>query len=173
MLSRPQSFRPRHVKAPIAAERERKQAHDKKRGSSKSRGHDATWRRVRGLFLATHPTCLECGANENQNVDHIVSVMDAPELRLVASNLRTLCHCRPQQTHRHRSILRAGAGQTIGGTKGKTAWKDKFLHGRNLQSIDQLYVRSITTMFSNESFGTMSFAKRTLPIIRKFAKNIA
>ena len=173
MLSRPQSFRPRHAKAPIAAERERKQALDKKRGSNNLRGFDATWRRVRGLFLATNPTCLECGANENLNVDHIVSIMNVPELRLDASNLRTLCHFMPQQTRRDRPILRAGAGQTIGGTKGETAWKDKFWHGRNLQSIEQLYVRSIITMFSTETFGTMSFAKRTLPIIRKFAKNIA
>ncbi|WP_108835406.1 hypothetical protein [Tateyamaria sp. Alg231-49] len=105
MLSKPQSFHPRHAKIPIAAKLERKQALGKKRGLSTSTGYDATLRRVRGLFLATIPTCLECGVDENLNVDPIVSVMDDPERRLEVSNLRTLCHSMPKQTHCDKSIL--------------------------------------------------------------------
>lgn len=76
----------------------------KKRGpetrpNSNDRGYDAKWRQLRALFLKRNPKCCFCSGTEMLNVDHIKSVAEFPELRLVWSNLRTLCHsCHSRRT---------------------------------------------------------------------------
>lgn len=69
------------------------------RPNSTERGYDGKWRQLRALFLKRNPKCIGCGGTEMLNVDHIKSVAEAPELRLVWSNLRTLCHsCHSRRT---------------------------------------------------------------------------
>jgi 5-methylcytosine-specific restriction endonuclease McrA len=64
---------------------------ERARGSAAARGYDAAWRKVRAEQLKAHPWCVECGL-EATDVDHIVSVRQAPERRLDRTNLRSLCH---------------------------------------------------------------------------------
>ena len=65
------------------------------RGSARERGYDWQWKQVRGLYLRQHPLCEDCEEEGRivlaEMVHHIVSVVNAPELRLVFSNLRSLC----------------------------------------------------------------------------------
>jgi 5-methylcytosine-specific restriction protein A len=79
---------------------------DEQRGTSNERGYDATWRRLREQHLRRNRACV--GVIEGQrrpcgewatDVDHIVSVRDAPERRLDPTNLRSLCHsCHSRRT---------------------------------------------------------------------------
>jgi 5-methylcytosine-specific restriction protein A len=63
---------------------------ERERGSAAARGYDADWRRFRAWFLARHPICDE-GPEPATEVDHIVPIADAPELRFVESNCRPKC----------------------------------------------------------------------------------
>lgn len=78
---------------------------DKRRGTATQRGYDAVWRRLRLLQLHKEPLCRFCAqmgrSVEAQAVDHIVSIKEAPHLRLEPSNLRSLCkRCHDQHTAR-------------------------------------------------------------------------
>lgn len=72
-----------------------RRADDERRGSAHSRGYDADWRRFRAAWLARHPLCVVCEADNvvraGDVVDHIVSIADAPGRRLDPTNVRTLC----------------------------------------------------------------------------------
>lgn len=90
----------------------KKADHDRRRGSAASRGYDADWRRLRLQFLAKHPLCLFCakiGRVEAANVvDHIIPIVDRPDLRLDWSNLRPLC----KPCHdRHTAVEQAFGGK--------------------------------------------------------------
>lgn len=87
---------------------------DLHRGSSTARGYDRHWRALRDRKLAVHPLC-EC---EDCNlldiplpadvVDHIQSIADHPELRLVWSNLRSMHHdCHNRHTARTQGFGRS------------------------------------------------------------------
>lgn len=66
--------------------------------------YDGAWRKLRKQHLAQHPTCVRCG-RPGMDVDHIVSVRQAPRRRLDPTNLQTLCHgC-------HSRLTRAYDGQ--------------------------------------------------------------
>lgn len=67
---------------------------DAKRGSADSRGYDAEWRKFRARIIKAHPFCGEpgCGSTDRLNVDHIVTVRDAPHRRLDPTNVQVLCH---------------------------------------------------------------------------------
>ena len=92
-----------------AHRRARNAAMDARRGSPAERGYDRAWRRLRRLKLAAAPWCeirthcaklsiLERLATE---VDHIESVRERPDLRLVWSNLRSACkRCHSARTMR-------------------------------------------------------------------------
>lgn len=82
-----------------AAERKRKAALDAARPKSGERGYDADWRAVRRQYLVAHPTCQHDGCTAAaQEVHHIKSVTERPDLRLSWSNLSGLCR------HHHSAI---------------------------------------------------------------------
>lgn len=84
-------------------QRERHRAHDQRRGSSTARGYDYAWQRLRLRKLKTDPLCaFHLERRETvlaQVVDHIKTIAEAPELRLVWGNLRSLCKpCHDKRT---------------------------------------------------------------------------
>jgi 5-methylcytosine-specific restriction enzyme A len=71
------------------------------------RGYDHAWSAVRKQFLGTHPLCVVCAAPATE-ADHIVSIREAPELRLKWSNLRALCKpCHSRRTARDQGFGKA------------------------------------------------------------------
>jgi 5-methylcytosine-specific restriction endonuclease McrA len=71
----------------------RKEAFEASRPRAHRRGYDGVWRALRARFLAMHPWCSEEGCDAAAtDVDHVVSVREAPERRLDWNNLRPLCH---------------------------------------------------------------------------------
>lgn len=88
-----------------------KREYDRRRGSAASRGYDARWQRARDEKRRNEPRCemcLERGLIVPATVvDHIVSIRERPDLRLVQSNLRSLCkRCHDQRTAFDQSIHR-------------------------------------------------------------------
>ena len=73
------------------------------RPSSTDRGYDAVWQKVRAHHLRRFPDCEVCGCPGNE-VDHIQSVRERPDLRLEKSNLRTLC----KRHHSRRTVMDQG-----------------------------------------------------------------
>lgn len=68
-------------------------AYDAARGTARQRGYDAAWERVRAEFVKAHPVCCVPGCGcPTEDVDHIVSVKEAPHRRLDPANLRPFCH---------------------------------------------------------------------------------
>lgn len=94
---------------------------DARRGSPSERGYDRTWQQLRKLKLATDPWCeikthcatLSLTQQLATEVDHIQTVRDHPELRLVWSNLRSACkRCHSARTMRD-SVRRGGRSKTL------------------------------------------------------------
>ena len=110
---------PRHAAQAAAREAQRRLTLDAQRGSSTERGYDAAWRRARRDFLTANPACVGygerqgmCGARATE-ADHVVSVREAPDLRLHWSNLRPYCkHCHSARTATEQSFGRAGGVPT-------------------------------------------------------------
>ena len=65
------------------------------RKSTTDRGYGHDWRRVRDAVIASEPLCRHCAAKGLSvlatQVDHIQPIERAPHLRLVRSNLQSLC----------------------------------------------------------------------------------
>jgi 5-methylcytosine-specific restriction endonuclease McrA len=65
------------------------------RGSPRERGYDAEWDRLSLLFRRRHPFCIFCeqaGLDTLTDlVDHIIPVVDRPDLRYEWDNLCSLC----------------------------------------------------------------------------------
>ena len=88
---------PKHVPPGVLSDKDRRARFDKERGPSSQRGYDAAWKKCRALFLDRNPNC-KCGARA-QDVDHVLSVVERPDLRLSWSNLRPMCHpCHSRRT---------------------------------------------------------------------------
>jgi hypothetical protein len=105
MPTRPGIHRPSGAKSREESERARKAALDARRPQAHERGYDWAWRRCRKLFVAKHPTCCVAGCGApTQEVDHIQSVAERPDLRLSWSNLRPLC----LRHHSQRTALEQG-----------------------------------------------------------------
>lgn len=91
-----------------------------RRLSRQARGYDAKWQKVRAAHLAKEPLCRFCmerhGRPESATeVDHILSIREAPHLRLVDSNLRSLCKpCHSQRTAREQGFAK-GSTKLAGG----------------------------------------------------------
>lgn len=70
-------------------------ANEQRRGSKQKRGYGDAWPKVRAAKLSADPLCEDCKEAKRvivaREVHHIVKIKDAPELRLVMSNLRSLC----------------------------------------------------------------------------------
>ncbi len=73
------------------------------RGSSRERGYDARWDRLSLAFRKKHPFCAWCIQEGRDGltdlVDHVLPVVDRPELRHEWSNLMGLCReCHGRKT---------------------------------------------------------------------------
>ncbi|WP_448192718.1 HNH endonuclease signature motif containing protein [Azospirillum sp. sgz301742] len=68
------------------------------RGTARQRGYDRDWERVRAEFVKANPVCCvpDCG-KPTTDVDHIVSVREAPHRRLDPTNFRPFCHAHHSQ----------------------------------------------------------------------------
>lgn len=49
------------------------------------------WKKARDAHIKTHPNCAACGRTKNQEVHHVKSFSEHPELELDPENMRTLC----------------------------------------------------------------------------------
>lgn len=58
--------------------------------TTKQRGYDAAWRKVRALVLANDRQCFWCGGYAT-TVDHVLPISSHPELRLDLDNLVPAC----------------------------------------------------------------------------------
>lgn len=93
-LARPHGLRPAEPGSSYTPDAEE---YDRARGTACKRGYDRQWRNVRAAYLEEHPLCA-CGEPATL-VDHIVKVRDAPQLRLVKSNLQGMCRvCHAEKT---------------------------------------------------------------------------
>ena len=100
MAKSPPTFRP-----PGHEPSNRNKLYDKRRGSSTKRGYDRPWQRLRAWVLRREPLCRPCKKAGKTvpavEVDHIKPISEAPELRLVASNLQPMCKsCHSAKTMR-------------------------------------------------------------------------
>lgn len=85
--------------------------YDEARGTAAQRGYTARWSRARGRFLAKHPFCGHCKAEDQvtvaTEVDHIVPVDGADDpLFWDESNWQGLCGTH----HRRKTAREQGAG---------------------------------------------------------------
>lgn len=65
-----------------------------RRGTTKERGYGADWQAVRAMKLRQDPLCeirTHCDGALATEVDHIVPIREAPELRLDMANLQSAC----------------------------------------------------------------------------------
>jgi 5-methylcytosine-specific restriction enzyme A len=70
--------------------------------TTKQRGYDAAWRRVRALVLANDRQCHWSGAR-GPTVDHVIPISQDPSLRLSLENLVPACRpCDSARTSRSR-----------------------------------------------------------------------
>ena len=92
-----------------ASERERKRAYDQTRPGGWQRGYDQTWARLRDQLVTLWPLCCVPGCSDpTAEIDHVVSVRERPDLRLVISNLRPMCkHHHSQRTAREQGFARS------------------------------------------------------------------
>lgn len=65
------------------------------RGSPRDRGYDAKWDRLSVAFRKRHPYCLFCAQQGRDTladlVDHVLPVVDRPDLKHEWKNLAQLC----------------------------------------------------------------------------------
>ena len=81
---------------------------DDRRGGSTSRGYGSDWQRLRKRKLLTDPYCADCESRGvvtlAEEVDHILTIAERPDLRLVWDNLQSLCgSCHRAKTAAQRS----------------------------------------------------------------------
>jgi 5-methylcytosine-specific restriction endonuclease McrA len=85
------------VKAQRDAQRANQRTHPQ---TTKQRGYDAAWRRVRALVLANSRECFWCGGHAT-TVGHVVPISQDPSLRLDLNNLVPACRaCNSARTTR-------------------------------------------------------------------------
>ncbi len=76
------------------------------RPSAGRRGYDRDWRELRADHLRREPYCRLCAqrgvTQPARIVDHILAIAERPDLRLVDSNLQSLCvPCANRKTNRY------------------------------------------------------------------------
>jgi len=69
--------------------------YDSKRPTSRQRGYDSKWEKLRNLVRREEPLCRECSKHgrirSTEHIDHIIPVATREDLRLVRENLQGLC----------------------------------------------------------------------------------
>ena len=74
---------------------QRSRERDRHRGLPGARGYDHHWRRLRDRKMKQDPACERCDAGGKftlaEEVHHIISIAERPELRLALDNLQSLC----------------------------------------------------------------------------------
>lgn len=99
MPSRPAVYRPPSVRQSALAA-----VQPRLRGTTKERGYDQVWKRVRADHLRREPLCRKCRelcrAVPGIDVDHIIPIALRPDLRLDDENLQTLCETHHSQKTR-------------------------------------------------------------------------
>jgi 5-methylcytosine-specific restriction protein A len=97
MPNRPPVHKPNHIV-------ETRKATEAQRGRANAKIYDGDWRALSKRFRAANPICYYCWTNEGivkaaTEVDHYIPIVDAPDLRLEWSNLRSSCHeCHSRKT---------------------------------------------------------------------------
>jgi len=95
---------------------------DRAAGSASARGYGKDWQRLRQRVLAEEPLCRLCHAEGRvtaaTEVDHIEPLHLRPDLRLVRSNTRPICHPCHREVTRAFNRARAGGGRTNEGIRG-------------------------------------------------------
>lgn len=110
----PPKHRPHGWRTPA----QRKADADKRRPSARARGYDSKWERARLQFLADHPLCVHCAAEDEPRttpasvVDHIIPHRGDMKLFWRRSNWQALC-----KYHHDLKTARedGGFGRPIGG----------------------------------------------------------
>ncbi len=78
-----------------AHRRQANRERDDRRGSSTARGYGFDWQRLRRRKLQVDPLCEDCRSRGRatlaEEVDHIQTIANRPDLRLVWDNLQSLC----------------------------------------------------------------------------------
>lgn len=89
----PPRFRP--LTAPTAVSVQKMTKSGNYRGSPRERGYDARWDRLSIAFRKRHPMCAWCEQQGRDTltalVDHMIPVVDRPDLKHEWSNLMALC----------------------------------------------------------------------------------
>jgi 5-methylcytosine-specific restriction endonuclease McrA len=75
-----------------SAAKPKRSSTDRWRGNSCERGYDRKWQGIRATKLMTDPICERCSKVIANEVHHIEPVKKRPDLRLVWSNLMSVCH---------------------------------------------------------------------------------
>lgn len=114
MPARPPSHRPAGWMPREQAERLRKAKLDARRPPREARGYDKDWYRFRTAFLRDNPICC-CGCGGRaQVVDHIKTIRERPDLRLVASNCRPMTKtCHDRHTALTQGFARKGPRESL------------------------------------------------------------
>lgn len=106
MPAKPATFKPPRVRAPATAYA----AIQPRRRTTKERGYDADWKRLRKRFAREHPLCEHCRSEgrtaPGEHVDHRIPIAQRPDLRLDESNLQHLC-----AVHHGRKTVREQRGE--------------------------------------------------------------
>ena len=73
------------------------------RPNAHTRGYDREWSKLKRQYQAANPLCELCLEQSRttpaQLVHHVIPIHDAPQLRLVWSNLQSLCAQHHQEVH--------------------------------------------------------------------------
>jgi 5-methylcytosine-specific restriction protein A len=77
---------------------------ERARGTASERGYDGDWRRLVAVVLMEEPFCqirTHCMGATATEGDHIISIVQRPDLRLVRSNIQSTCKtCHSAKTRR-------------------------------------------------------------------------
>ncbi|MDF3208362.1 MULTISPECIES: HNH endonuclease signature motif containing protein [Mesorhizobium] len=91
--SRPPRFKP--FQAPMAIAVQKLVKAGNYRGSPRDRGYDSKWDRLSIAYRKRHVCCAWCAQQDRDTltdlVDHIIPVVDRPDLKYTWSNLWALC----------------------------------------------------------------------------------
>lgn len=79
--------------------RQQREAYDAQRGTAKERGYDATWRRVRRLYLRSHPNCERCMEEKRMVTADLVHHRDRNPRNNDPANLEALCYRHHELEH--------------------------------------------------------------------------